>query len=127
MANSVAIQSPRGSLIQLAGNAGTDPFLWILPVSWSEWSCAEGYLFGSFPVACVAGFLCNLVNDKSAPVQPSTAINYLSAVRFNLLTNGLDVGFMDDSIVLQKTRTGLMNFWRSVEGNLVADLCHENY
>jgi hypothetical protein len=25
MANSVAIQSPRGSLIQLAGNAGTDP------------------------------------------------------------------------------------------------------
>jgi hypothetical protein len=61
------------------------------------------------------------VNDKSAPVQPSTAINYLSAVRFNLLTNGVDVGFMDDSIVLQKTRTGLLNLWRSVEGNSVAD------
>jgi hypothetical protein len=64
---------------------GTDPFLRILPVSWSEWSCAEGSLFGSFPVACVAGFLCYLVNDRSAPVQPSTAINYLSAVRLSVL------------------------------------------
>jgi hypothetical protein len=54
-------------------------------------------------------------------VQPSTAINYLSAVRFNLVISGVDVGFIDDSIVIQKTRTGLMNLWRSKEGNSLAD------
>jgi hypothetical protein len=101
---------------------GTDPYLRILPASWSEWSVAEGSLFGSFPVACAAGFLCYLVNDQSSSsVQPSTAINYLSAVRFNLLTSGVDVRFLDDSIILQKTRTGLMNLWRSAEGNSIAD------
>jgi hypothetical protein len=61
------------------------------------------------------------VNDNNAPVQPSTAINYLSAVRFNLVIGGFDVSFIDDSMVIQKTRTGLMNLWRSKEGNSLAD------
>jgi hypothetical protein len=101
---------------------GTDPFLRKTPDAWSQWSTTEdGSLFASFPVTCVAGFLCFLVNDNFAPVQPSTAINYLSAVRFNLMINGVAVSFMDDSIVVQKTRTGLMNLWRSKEGNSLAD------
>jgi hypothetical protein len=88
---------------------GTDPFLRKVPLVWSQWSLAEGSLFNSFPVTCVAGFLCFLVNDKFAPVQPSTAINYLSAVRFNLVVGGVAVDFMDDSLVVQKTRTGFIN------------------
>jgi hypothetical protein len=101
---------------------GTDPFLRNLPPTWSQWlSVTDGSLFSSFPVACVAGFLCFLVNDNNAPVQPSTAINYLSAVRFNLVIGGFDVSFIDDSMVIQKTRTGLMNLWRSKEGNSLAD------
>jgi hypothetical protein len=37
------------------------------------------------------------------------------------MINGVAVSFIDDSIVVQKTRTGLMNLWRSKEGNSLAD------
>jgi hypothetical protein len=33
----------------------------------------------------------------------------------------VDISFMDESMVIQKTRTGLMNLWRSKEGNSLAD------
>jgi hypothetical protein len=101
---------------------GTDAFLRKIPTTWSQWSSSEeDSLFSSFQVTCVAGFLCYLVNNVFSPVQPSTAINYLSAVRFNLVIGGVDVSFMDESMVIQKTRTGLMNLWNSKEGNSLAD------
>jgi hypothetical protein len=71
---------------------------------WHRWLKFIDSLF-SFQVTCVAGFLCYLVNDVSSPVQPRE----------------VDISFMDESMVIQKTRTGLMNLWRSKEGNSLAD------
>jgi hypothetical protein len=69
---------------------GSNPYMTVIPSAWDELSLQCGPHAYSFEVACVSGFLSYLVNDSTNPVKPLTAFNYLSAVRFFLLSTGWD-------------------------------------
>jgi hypothetical protein len=88
---------------------GSNPYMTFIPPAWDELSFHYGPHAYPFEVACVSGFLSYLVNDSKNPVKPLTAFNYLSAVRFFLLSTGINVDFMDHNIFIQAVRRGLVN------------------
>jgi hypothetical protein len=102
---------------------GTNPFMTIIPPEWNELAEINGPHIFSFEVACVSGFLSYLVNDSRQPkVKPLTAFNYLSAVRFFLLSTGINVEFMDHNVFIQAVRRGLVNTSYKQTGFSSADI-----
>jgi len=83
-------------------------------------SAANLCQYGFRVLTCI-GFLAYLINHPTKWVIASSAIKYLTGVRYYLIRNGLDTNFMDSSSFLKASRAGADRAFRLTPGNSVAD------
>jgi len=97
---------------------GTSPILNIIPQSFKDLEKRKGKLPYCFRIFALKGFLSYCVNDKGGkPIKPSSAGNYLSAVRKFLQDSNVDIKFMDESTYLTADRAGLLKEASGIPGN----------
>jgi hypothetical protein len=100
----------------------SDLFLERIPLGYTQLMDSASNLiqFGFRILACI-GFLAYLINHPTKWVEASTAIKYLTGVRYYLTRNGLDTEFMDSSSFLKAARAGADRAFRLTPGNSTAD------
>ena len=102
---------------------GTSPTLSIIPQAFRELERRKGKFPYDFRIFALKGFLSYCVNDKSGkPIKPSSAGNYLSAVRKFLQDSNVDIKFMDESTYLTADRAGLLKEAIALPGNSKASV-----
>jgi len=101
---------------------GTDRFLQIIPPNFQRYIDVTAQAFqASFAILACCGYLAYLITHPIKPTSAPSACGYLSAVRYNLKKFGLDIAFMDESTFLKAARAGVINEWREIPGNSLAD------
>jgi hypothetical protein len=97
---------------------GTTPILSVIPKAFIDLERRKGKFPYSFRIFALKGFLSYCVNDKGGkPIKPSSAGNYLSAVRKFLQDSNVDIKFMDESTYLSADRAGLLKEASGLPGN----------
>ena len=74
-----------------------------------------------FRILTCIGYLAYLINHPTKFVTATSAIKYLTGVRYYLTRNGLDTSFMDGSAFLKAARAGADRAFRMTPGNSIAD------
>jgi hypothetical protein len=97
---------------------GTDVFLQLIPLGFKN---SPQHSNVSFEILACANFLTYLIQHPIDPVEAPTSIKYLTAVRYNLKSNGMDIAFMDNSVFLQACRSGVINEFQGLPGTSIAD------
>jgi hypothetical protein len=94
----------------------------IKPIDWSDNHPPTAIIF-SFHEAVILSFLTYLRKgmDGHRPIQPDTAFNYLSGVKFMLTNMGIDTKVIDNSVIIKGVKTGMFNSWCNEEGNKKLD------
>ena len=84
---------------------GTDPYMSIQPTCWLEASPSER-CFYTFHESCALAFLAYLYTNTD--IQPSTAIQYLSAAKFMLEASNINCSFFNTSIAIWTTKQSML-------------------
>jgi len=103
---------------QFVKEFGTDPFMRTVPREFFQYKQeADSFHHTSWQEACFMGFL-EWLQGPPKPIAPSSASNYLYAVKHHLVCHGLDVSSRVSSVVLSKQKKGQVNTFLEDEHNL---------
>jgi hypothetical protein len=103
---------------QFVKEFGTDPFMRTVPREFFQYKReADSFHHTSWQEACFMGFL-EWLQGPPKPIAPSSASNYLYAVKHHLMCHGLDVSSRVSSVVLSKQKKGQVNTFLEDEHNL---------
>jgi len=108
--------------ITFTATIGTDRYLQTIPPAFNQYvDQAQHAVQMSWAILACCGYLAYLISHPVKPTEAPTATNYLSAVRYNLKTFGMDISFMDSSSFLKSARAGCIKGWQSLPGNSASD------
>jgi len=100
---------------------GTDPFMRTVPREFFLYKReVDSFHHTSWQEACFMGFL-EWLQGPPKPITPSSASNYLYAVKHHLICHGLDMSSSVSSTVLSKQKKGQVNTFLQDECNLEAN------
>jgi hypothetical protein len=101
---------------------GTDVRMSVRPTGWDDDHPPMAIIF-SFHEAVILSFLTYLRKGMAGhkPIQPDTAFNYLSGVKFMLTNLGVETTTINNSLIIKGVKTGMFNSWRNEEGNKKLD------
>ncbi len=103
---------------QFVKEFGTDSFMRTIPREFFQYKQeADSFHHTSWQEACFMGFL-EWLQGPPKPIAPSSASNYLYAVKHHLVCHGLDVSSRVSSVVLSKQKKGQVNTFLEDEHNL---------
>ena len=94
---------------------GTDVTMSIIPPAWTRVYTHPLVIHHPWKECCVTLFL-SWLRRTGSMVIPRTAFGYLSAVRYFLLNNGIDVSFLESQYV-KSTKAGMQKQWEVLPGN----------
>lgn len=108
--------------ISYTATIGTDQYLQYIPPAFNQYvHQSHQAVQMSWAILACCGYLAYLISHPTKPTGAPTATKYLSAVRHNLRSFGLDIAFMDDSKFLSAARAGCIKGWQVLPGNSVSD------
>lgn len=108
--------------ITYTANIGTDQYLQYIPPAFNQYiHQSQQAVQMSWAILACCGYLAFLISHPTKPTGAPTATKYLSAVRHNLRTFGMDIAFMDDSKFLSAARAGCIKGWQVLPGNSASD------
>ena len=92
----------------------------IIPLSWIEETNVYNTYY-SFQESVVISYL-NYLRSEELNLNPKSCSIYLSGVRFMLENIGVDTSFINRSMAIKRTKTGIEKLYRKEKGNLECDV-----